>query len=77
MVKAPLVRTQLMRRSVVYTGEPGTTVNTKFNEGGPAALLCISTSTNPVASGLLDLYVTTREKIREPEAEGGSGHERH
>jgi peptidoglycan-associated lipoprotein len=58
----------------------GPTVNTKFQEGGPAlsrdgANLYFHSS-RPGSFGLLDLYVTTRTKLREHDEDEESGHRR-
>jgi hypothetical protein len=58
----------------------GPTVNTKFQEGGPTLSRDGTTlyfhSNRPGSFGLLDLYVTTREKIGEDERDDKSEHRR-
>jgi hypothetical protein len=60
----------------------GSVVNTTFQEGGPAlsrdgtTLYFHSNRPGPGTFGNLDLYVTTRESLREDEADEESGHRR-
>ena len=55
-------------------------VNTKFQEGGPALSRDGTTlyfhSSRPGSFGNLDLYVTTRTKLREREGDDESDHQR-
>jgi hypothetical protein len=58
----------------------GPTINTTNNEGGLAlsrdgTTLCFH-SDRPNGVGLLDLYVTTRERLREDEDDDAAGHRR-
>jgi hypothetical protein len=58
----------------------GPTVNTEFQEGGPALSRDGATlyfhSNRPGSFGLLDLYVTTRTNLREPERDDDPGYRR-